>query len=163
MKKKSAVGNRVLAAFLATAMVGTYLPAIPAAAAGGDGDPAVLAQFTFDDAETGFAGGSAVAKVNGTYELRDSMDAENGKALYLNGNAANYLSVTDEDGGSLLAGKEEITISYDEKPDQTGTNWAYYAAPTDGRQPLSGGERYIGAFHNSGNIKLERYKNGRSA
>ena len=31
MKKKSAVGNRVLAAFLATAMVGTYLPAIPAA------------------------------------------------------------------------------------------------------------------------------------
>ena len=162
MKKKSAVGNRVLAAFLAAAMVGTYLPAIPAAAAGGDGDPAVLAQFTFDDAETGFAGGSAVAKVNGTYELRDSMDAENGKALYLNGNAANYLSVTDEDGGSLLAGKEEITISYDEKPDQTGTNWAYYAAPTDGRQPLSGGERYIGAFHNSGNIKLERYKNGRS-
>ncbi len=50
MKKKSAVGNRVLAAFLAAAMVGTYLPAIPAAAAGGDGDPAVLAQFTFDDA-----------------------------------------------------------------------------------------------------------------
>ena len=54
MKKKSAVGNRVLAAFLAAAMVGTYLPAIPAAAAGGDGDPVVLAQFTFDDAETGF-------------------------------------------------------------------------------------------------------------
>ena len=162
MKKKSAVGNRVLAAFLATAMVGTYLPAIPAAAAGGDGEPAVLAQFTFDDAETGFAGGNAVANVNGTYELRDSMDAENGKALYLNGNAANYLSVTDKNGGSLLAGKEEITLSYDEKPDQTGTNWAYYAAPTDGRQPLSGGERYIGTFHNNGNIKLERYKNGRS-
>lgn len=35
MKKKSVVGNRILAAFLATAMVGTYLPAIPAAAAGG--------------------------------------------------------------------------------------------------------------------------------
>ena len=130
MKKKSVDRNRVLAAFLAAAMAGTYLPSIPAAAAGGESDPAVLAQFTFDDAETGFAGGNAVANVNGTYELRDSMDAENGKALYLNGNAANYLSVTDQDGGSLLAGKEAITISYDEKPDQTGTNWAYYAAPT---------------------------------
>lgn len=158
MKKKSAVRNRVLAAFLAAAMVGTYLPSIPAAAAGGDGDPAVLAQFTFDDAETGFAGGNAVANVNGTYELRDSMDAENGKALYLNGNAANYLSVTDQDGGSLLAGKEAITISYDEKPDQTGTSWAYYAAPNNGTQ-VNQQEHYIGAFHNNGNIKLERYNN----
>lgn len=40
MKKKSVVGNRVLAAFLAAAMVGTYLPAIPAAAAEGDDEPA---------------------------------------------------------------------------------------------------------------------------
>ena len=70
-----------------------------------------------------------MANVNGTYELQDSKDAESGKALYLNGNAGNYLSVTDSDGGSLLAGKEEITISYDEKPDQTGTSWVFYAAP----------------------------------
>ena len=71
---------------------------------------------------------------------------------------ANYLSVTDSDGGSLLAGKEEITISYDEKPDQTGTSWVFYAAPNENAQ-VNAKEHYIGAFHNNGNIKVERYKN----
>ena len=45
----------------------------------GEEEPDLLADFTFDDAETGFAGGSAVAKINGTYELRDSKDAQSGK------------------------------------------------------------------------------------
>ena len=124
----------------------------------GEEEPDLLADFTFDAAETGFAGGSAVAKINGTYELRDSKDAQSGKALYLNGNASNYLSVTDEAGKSLLAGKEEITISYDEKPDQTGTSWVFYAAPNENAQ-VNAKEHYIGAFHNNGNIKVERYNN----
>ena len=156
-KKKHLAGKRVLAAVLTAALAGTYIPAVPAAAAGGD-EPEVLAKFTFDDVDTGFAGGSAEAAVNGTYELRDSKDAESGKALYLDGNAANYLSVTDKDGGSLLAGKEELTISYDEKPDQTATNWAFYAAPNTNAQ-VNQNEHYIGAFHNNGNIKVERYNN----
>lgn len=156
MRRKRKVRNRVLAAVLAVSMVGAYAPAISAAGQR-DGEPQLLADFTFDDAD-GFAGGVAKAAVNGTYELRDSKDAESGKALYLNGSASNYLSVTDEDGGSLLAGKEEITISYDEKPDQTGTSWAFYAAPSTATQ-LNQNEHYIGAFHNSGNIKIERYNN----
>ena len=161
MRRKRKAGNRVLAAVLAVSMVGAYAPAISAAGQPDgqpDGGAQLLADFTFDDAETGFAGGEAKASANGVYELRDSKDAESGKALYLNGNAANYLSVTDMDGGSLLAGKEEITISYDEKPDQTGTSWAFYAAPSTATQ-INQNEHYIGAFHNGGNIKIERYNN----
>ena len=149
MKKKSAVGNRVLAAFLATAMVGTYLPAIPAAAAGGDGDPAVLAQFTFDDAETGFAGGSAVAKVNGTYELRDSMDAENGKALYLSreessGDPAGNLREKQKCSEMQAGGPER-------KSDGRSVLWRCGSLPcSDGEKTghviyiLSGGKRVYG-------------------
>ena len=157
MNRTRKLKHRALAAVLAVSMVGAYVPTV-ASAQPGEEEPDLLADFTFDDAETGFAGGSAVAKINGTYELRDSKDAQSGKALYLNGNASNYLSVTDEAGKSLLAGKEEITISYDEKPDQTGTSWVFYAAPNENAQ-VNAKEHYIGAFHNNGNIKVERYNN----
>ena len=157
MNRTRKLKHRALAAVLAVSMVGAYVPTI-ASAQPGEEEPDLLADFTFDDAETGFAGGSAVAKINGTYELRDSKDAQSGKALYLNGNASNYLSVMDEAGKSLLAGKEEITISYDEKPDQTGTSWVFYAAPNENAQ-VNAKEHYIGAFHNNGNIKVERYNN----
>lgn len=58
----------------------------------------VLAQFDFDDEETGFT--SEDAKAEGNHTLQDSWNEENGKALYLNG--SQFLNVTDQNGKSLL-------------------------------------------------------------
>mgnify|MGYP003218030158 FL=1 len=140
--KKTRMWKRGLALALSAAMVSPFLPAAVEAA-----DAPLLADFTFDDEAHVLTGGSAKATVHGSYELRDSKDAASGKALYLNGTTSNYLELTNADGGSLLAGKDEITISYDAKPDRTGTNWVFYAAPVNGQQ-TNGKEYYIGAFAN---------------
>ncbi len=120
-------------------------------------EPKVLAEFTFDDEETGFS--SEHAKAEGAaYRLDKSLD---GKALYLDGSASNYLTVTDKDGGSLLAGLNEITISYEAKPDRTSTNWIMYAAPNaDSQTYLS--EKYLGIMESGGSTKVERYNNSGS-
>ena len=113
----------------------------------------VLADFDFDSDVDGFTGGKA--KASGTYTLADSYD---GKALYLDGSASNFLTVTDEDGGSLLTGLDELTISYEMKPDRTGTNWAMYAAPNSGTQDYLQ-EKYLGILVNGGTTTVERYLN----
>ena len=155
MKRKE-MWKRGLAIVLSAAMISPFLPAEASA----ETTAPLLANFTFDDEASVLTGGNAKATVNGSYQLTDSKDAANGKALYLDGNAANYLSVTDAGGKSLLAGKEEITVSYDAKPDQTATSWIFYAAPDTRTQ--SAPEYYIGAFANGGGTKVERYKNGRT-
>ena len=155
MKRKE-MWKRGLVIVLSVAMISPFLPAEASA----ETTVPLLANFTFDDEASVLTGGNAKATVNGSYQLTDSKDAANGKALYLDGNAANYLAVTDADGKSLLAGKEEITVSYDAKPDQTATSWIFYAAPDTRTQ--SAPEYYIGAFANGGNTKVERYKNGRT-
>ena len=116
-------------------------------------DPETLAYFTFDEDGTGFTGGRA--KAEGSYTLEDSYD---GKALYLDGSASNFLTVSRLDGGNLLAGAEELTISYEAKPDRTSTNWVFYAAP-DGRSQEYGKEKYIGLMQNNGSLSAERYNN----
>ena len=157
--KRKLLWKRWISLALGAAMVGTMIPAT--AKAQEETSVALLADFTFDDAAHVTGGGNAKAEVKGTYELKDSKDAENGQALYLDGNASNYLTVTDADGGSLLTGKKAITISYDAKPDRTSTSWVFYAAP-DTKTQTNGKEYYIGAFANGGNTKVERYNNGRT-
>ena len=157
--KRKLLWKRWVSLALGAAMVGTMIPAT--AKAQEETSVALLADFTFDDAAHVTGGGNAKAEVKGTYELKDSKDAENGQALYLDGNASNYLTVTDADGGSLLTGKKAITISYDAKPDRTSTSWVFYAAP-DTKTQTNGKEYYIGAFANGGNTKVERYNNGRT-
>ncbi len=117
-----------------------------------------LAEFDFNaEPQDGvFRSGDTVASVVGTAVLTDR-DAGNGKALYFDGSAA-YLDLKKADGGSLLGGLEEITVSYDAKPDRTSTNWAFYAAP-DESAPEYGREVYIGALQNGGNTTAERYHN----
>ena len=159
MKKRKRILQRMFASVLTAAMVGTMIPAAAFAAQQTINTP-LLADFTFDDEASVLAGGNAKATVNGSYELKDSKDAASKKALYLDGNASNYLSITDKDGNSLLAGKTEITVSYDVKPDRTATSWVFYAAPNTDAQKSP--EYYIGAFVNNGNTKVERYKNGRT-
>ncbi|MDR0671914.1 MAG: family 43 glycosylhydrolase, partial [Oscillospiraceae bacterium] len=124
----------------------------------------LLADFNFNTAAVSgvFDGGNAKAAVSGTYALqaKEGEPAED-TALYLNGSSNNFLSVTKRDGGSLLAGYEEITISFDAKPNRTATNWVFYAAPDANAQTYQR-ERYLGVMVNNGTTTVERYNNSGS-
>ena len=123
------------------------------------GTPKVLADFDFDDETSGFT--SVNANAAGAHALQASYNKANGKALYLDGTAANFLTVTDKNGGSLLTGSEELTISFEAKPDSTATNWLFYAAPNEKEQSYQK-ENYIGVLMKGGTITAERYKNNGS-
>ena len=125
----------------------------------------LLAEFTFnseasDGVFTGSSRTDAVANVNGSVSIQDKLGSD--KALYLDGTADNYLSLTKKDGSSLLTGKEEITISFDTKRARTATNWIFYAAPDDSTQTYNS-EHYF-ACYSSGDpgIRVERYNNSGS-
>ncbi len=113
-----------------------------------------IANFTFDDEETGFAGSGAKANASGTNIL--SRDAVSGRALSLEGDK-NYLTLTDRDGNALFKGNKELTVSYWSKVNNTGANWAFYASENaDSQEP--GKECYLGILENS-KITAERYNN----
>ena len=115
--------------------------------------PEILADFTFDDTEKGFAGGAAVA--NGSYSFREHDD---GKAIYLDG-WRDFLKVTKADGSPLVSGGllKEMTISLQVKK-EGGAGWALYAAPNSTSQKV-GWEQYIGILDNNGTITAQRFKN----
>ncbi len=116
----------------------------------------VIAYFNFDDKTEGFKGAGAAATVNGTVDIVE--DAVAGKALKLDGTGTNYLTVTKENGDSLLMGLEELTISYWNKVDNDASNWVYYMAPDDaGQNYLT--ETYLGMLEKQGGLTAERYKN----
>ena len=152
MKKGKAIREKVIASFLAASMVCTLMPATALAVDGTEELP-LLAEFTFDDTETGFKGGQAKTSRIGTPAVQET---DGRKALYLDGSS--YLDVTNLEGGSLLAGQEQITVSYDAKPDLTNSgNWVMFAAPNaDTQEYLQ--ERYIGILaETGGTTKVERY------
>lgn len=152
MKKGKAIRKKVITSFLAASMVCTLMPAT-AQAADTTEDLPLLAEFTFDDLQNGFQGGQAQAAQKGTPAVRET-DGRN--ALYLDGSS--YLDVTKLEGGSLLAGQEEITVSYDAKPDLTNSgNWVMFAAPNANTQEYLQ-ETYIGILaETGGTTKVERY------
>lgn len=126
-------------------------------------ESAVIADFTFDNLEEGFQGGNGVARTaGGSVDLVPHGD---GCAASFKKEDKDYLTVTAADGGSLLAGYEEITVSYDILPGADGTNWVYYGADSD--KMLSWGtdgnkEKYLGVLVKNGNLEAERYHNNGS-
>lgn len=167
MRKESLWKKRGMALVMAAALAATSVPFSALAKSSVEGNGAtdvqmekaspssedILADFDFDDEAGGFEGGSA--RASGSYTLTDGYD---GKALYLDGSASNYLTVTNLDGGSLLTGLDELTISYEMKPDRTGTNWVMYAAPDGGTQNYLH-EKYLGIMESGGTTTAERYLN----
>lgn len=94
------------------------------------------------------------AKAKGSYALADSITG--GKALELRADKKEFLSVTDDDGDSILKGVNEVTISYTAKQNTNGTNWIAFAAAND-NAPSFRDEHYIGFFQNGGKLTIERY------
>ena len=70
--KKRAMWKRGLALALSAAMISPFLPAAASAE-----EAALLADFTFDDEETGLS--SENAKATGTHSLQDSYNTASGK------------------------------------------------------------------------------------
>ncbi len=110
MARKQVIWKRGLSLMMASAFA---LNSVPVTALADDSAKAVLpeaellADFTFDDAATGFSGGQAKSQ---RYLYIGGCRWK--KAIYLDGSATNYLNVTNSDGSSLLTGKEELTISF---------------------------------------------------
>lgn len=147
----------MLAAFLALALAGSYIPSIPAAAE--EPDAELLLDFDFEGLSAGQTITTETASASGGYTLTTSYDGS--QALHLDGTSSQWLNVTKAGGTSLLTGQDEITISYDIKNERDGTNWAFFAAPNTTTQEYQT-EHYIGCMHNGGTLTAERYNNSGS-
>jgi len=114
----------------------------------------LLVAFDFDDETSGFE--SEYVKATGSYSLKEH---GNGKAVYLDGAASNYLTVTTKQNHSVLSGADEITVAFQMKPDSKEANWFFYAAPDEHKQVYQR-EKYVGILGNaSGVLSAERYNN----
>ena len=157
------MGKKTAAWLLSGAMVITMCSPAAVRAEGVEGvDTPLLAEFDFNTTASDgvIAGYGAVASVNGNCQLLDKLDGDT--ALYLDGSSGNYLSLTAEDGSSLLTGKEEITISFDTKRERTSTNWIFYAAPNDSTQTYNNEHYFAGYSSGDPGIRIERYNNSGS-
>lgn len=127
-------------------------------------DEDVLADFTFDTDPTDKtfhdANGTAKATVQGTAKLVDGKDAESGKAASLG--SGFWLNVTKEDGSPLLAGRNDVTISYDSKPAASNNKgWTVFAAENATKQEYAQ-EHYLGVMDKTDSVTVERYANAGS-
>lgn len=95
-------------------------------------DPLAGFDFNSDPNDGAFASaqGNAKATVQGTVDLVNGKDDDNGKAAQLG--SGFWLNVTKSDGSALLNGLDDVTISYDSKAAATGGQWTVFAAPTAG-------------------------------
>ncbi|WP_105567011.1 LamG-like jellyroll fold domain-containing protein [Microbacterium halophytorum] len=151
--------RRIITAAGALASAATVAAmAVPLSAGAAEAPPEPIAQFTFDEEPTGgaFVSGEATAEVHGTAALAPSQEGH-GTAAQLG--SAFWLDVTGTDGGALLAGRDQVTISYDSRPAASGnTGWTLFAAET-ADPPTGGEEHYIGFLDRSTGITFERYDN----
>ncbi len=148
-------GRRMLAALLGGALAVTSLPigALPVKA-GVEDDEHVLAHFTFDDEATGWTGGKAKAVNHGA-------DTQNGIVHFT---GSEYIEVLDQEDGSLLTGKDNITISYLAKTEATAvaSGWTFFAASSAAAQTYQA-EHYLAVIDQPGSVTVERYNGGARA
>ena len=116
-----------------------------------------IADFSLEDAQ-GLKGSGATASVVGNAEFVE--DETRGKAMSFDGTGSSYLTVAKEDGSSLLADVEELTVAYYSKAARAGGNWTMYAA-ADEAAPVYEAEKYIGIIDGMKEVKVERYWKGR--
>lgn len=120
-------------------------------------EPNLLVDMDFENLQADQEITGDHAKATGTYTIGKSY-AVDGHALHLDGRGQ-FLNVTGLDGGSLLTGQKELTISYEAKHERTETNWIAYAEADSSKKPAWGVERYIGILQDNGTLTAERYHN----
>jgi len=120
--------------------------------------PQPVASFDFDapPVDGAFVSGNARAAVRGTADLVAGREGH-GTAARLS--SAFWLDVRNADGGAVLAGDHEVTISYDSMPAASdNVGWTVFAA-ADAATPTFGNERYLGILDRTGGLTVERYRN----
>lgn len=122
---------------------------VRAAANTATADPIASFDFNSDPDDGAFASaqGDAKATVQGTVDLVNGKDDDNGKAAQLG--SGFWLNVTKSDGSALLNGLDDVTISYDSKAAATGGQWTVFAAPTAGAVNGSA-PTYVGVLDRAG-------------
>lgn len=135
---------------------------VRAAANTATADPIASFDFNSDPDDGAFASaqGDAKATVQGTVDLVNGKDDDNGKAAQLG--SGFWLNVTKSDGSALLNGLDDVTISYDSKAAATGGQWTVFAAPTAGAVNGSA-PTYVGVLDRTDKTRVERYLNGRAS
>ena len=78
-------------------------------AAGLANEPGKILELSFDG-DGGLARPGVKVTMNGTLSYSNDT-AHSGQSLRFDGNSGNYLAITDENGGNLLKGYENLTIS----------------------------------------------------
>ncbi|WP_442575400.1 family 43 glycosylhydrolase [Microbacterium sp. F51-2R] len=152
MIKKS--GRTMWSAATVAALCAGVLAPNPALALGPSTTDGLIADLTFETGTTSFTGGGATATTQGTATL---VSGPTGNAAQL-GNAF-WLDVTKSDGTPLLAGLDDVTISYDSKPNSAGnTGWSVFAARSAATQAYAQ-EHYLGFLDKTTGITVERYDN----
>lgn len=147
--------QRCFSWLLAGAVAASALPSVSLTADAAA--PELLADFSFDaDAADGvYDGGSAQAAVKGKCQTKVKYGTN--RALYLDGTNS-YINIRAKDGGGILKGKENITVSYDLKPDRNDTGWTFFAAPNADQQTYEQ-EHYLAILHKTSELLVERYDN----
>ncbi|XME00987.1 LamG-like jellyroll fold domain-containing protein [Lachnospiraceae bacterium C1.1] len=122
------------------------------------GESNLIASISFDDSSLEAEGANVT--VSGTEDYEDDTESGEGKSFYFNGKTC--LTVTDEDGGSLLSGHDELTISYRSKPTKaSGGNWPFFAAHNSTARSESN-LHYIGVLDGTDSITAERFGDSRT-
>ncbi len=110
-----------------------------------DGD--IIFDLDFDNEDLTANVGAADCSTEITYT-----DGVKGSAAVLDADA---ISITNEDGTSLLTGLDKFTVSFWSKT--TGsTSWWFYASPDDSSQTYKS-EKYVGILDDGAKITAERY------
>ncbi|WP_198424663.1 LamG-like jellyroll fold domain-containing protein [Microbacterium sp. CFBP 13617] len=139
----------------AAALCASLLTSGAASPAGAD--DALIADFTFDSGTTSFAGAGATATTQGTARL---VPGVSGNAAQLG--SGFWLNVAKTNGSPLLAGLDDVTISYDSKPAASGnTGWSVFAARSAATQTYAQ-EHYLGFLDRTTGVTVERYDNAGS-
>ncbi len=121
----------------------------------------LLLNLSFDDEDSGFAGGKGKAEAQGKNVLADG---KQGRALSLDGTVSNWLNVTENGGGSLLTRVPEMTVSFYAKiADSSKANWPFFAASDTSEQHYES-EHYLGGLIDKDDVlTVERYSGGERA
>lgn len=152
-------GSTALGLSLALAVSGlatTGLASLATPAAAAEADPSLIADFDFDDPTTGLVGAGATATVQGTLTLVEGQDGTTAAQI----SRGNWLAVAKDDGSPLLAGLDDVTISYDRRPTESSVNagWAFIAQRSTAAHVYQQ-EHYVGVLDKATSLVVERYDN----
>lgn len=121
-------------------------------------EDSTLISLNFDNGDLTSGSEYGKAEAVGTAKFATLDDK---KVLQLDNTDSTAIKLTDANGNGLLAGQEEITVSFSFKQTADATSWWFFAAPNANEQQFNQ-EHYLGAFGSAGKLKVERYNNSGS-